>query len=219
MWLSVIGHEMLSRVSDRRGPASVGWPLAVRISWLDATRRSQMARHAAVAFVAVVAGAVILGPTPGKATAAALITCAGHNTAQFSPGLTSHPQTVTVTGQDVATQCLSLTHPQLRSFVGPFGGTAQLSCADLLSSGSGTETLYWNGSTTLTSTWAWTQSVVQQGTFVVATVTGPITAGALDGSTLIQTITVPVLNFDACDQPGGLTSNTGPSQWVFTNVI
>lgn len=177
-----------------------------------------MARHAAVAFVAVVVGVLILGLIPARAAAVTLVTCVGHNTAQFSPGLTNQPQTVTVTGQDVAAPCLSVTHPHLRSFVGPFGGTAQLSCADLLSSGSGTETLYWNGGTTLTSTWAWTQSVVQQGTFVVATVTGPITAGALEGATLIQTITVPVLNFDACTQPGGLTSNTGPSEWVFTNV-
>lgn len=169
--------------------------------------------------VAAIAAVSVLGLTQGPAAAATLVTCTGSNTANFSPGLTNQPQTVTVSGQDSATHCLSLTHPALHSFVGPFSGTAQLSCADLLSSGSGTETLFWNGGTTLTSTWAWTQSVIEQGAFVVATIVGPITDGVLDGSNLTQIITVPSVNFNACNQPGGLTSNTGPSEWVFTDVI
>lgn len=181
-----------------------------------------MVRHVVLAVAAAVVAVSWSGLAQGSAAAGdtpAVVTCVGENTARFSPGLTYRPRTVTVSGQDTARQCVSLTHPTLHSFVGAFGGTAQLSCADLLSSGSGTETLFWNGSTTLTSTWAWTQTVTQQGSLVVATITGPITAGVLKDSALTQIITVPSLNFDACNQPGGLTSNTGPSEWAFTNVI
>ncbi|MFD2795155.1 hypothetical protein ACFS27_16475 [Promicromonospora vindobonensis] len=50
------------------------------------------------------------------------------------------------------------------------------------------------------------------------TVTGPITSGALAGSTLTQVVTFVTLDLGACSQPGGLTGYDAPSTWIFSNL-
>jgi hypothetical protein len=109
-----------------------------------------------------------------------------------------------------------LTHPTLHSFIGPYGGTGEQACTSLGSDGEGTQTLYWNGTTNLTSFWEFTYSAQYVGGFLVSTVTGPITSGIAAGSTLTQVLLVPITDLAACDEPGGLTTQKSTSTWVFT---
>jgi hypothetical protein len=165
-------------------------------------------------FVLVVLAFSMTG-TPAQATT--LINCTGEVELHYSPGLTNQTQTVTLTGEDRATLCVSLTHPTLRSFVGPYTSTGQLSCASLTSAAQGTETIYWNGTTNLTSAWSWTYSGVSVGGSIIATATGPITSGIAAGSTLTQVVITPVTALAACSQPGGLQTQTATSTWAFSN--
>jgi hypothetical protein len=158
-----------------------------------------------------------LTATPTQASLT-LLTCTGRVEINYSPGLTYTEQTVAVGGQDTAEVCTSLTHPQLHSFVGPFTGTGQRSCLDLLAEGSGTQTLYWNGSTTTTSHWEWTGHPTQTGSLLIVVTTGPITSGTLAGATLTQELIVTADTLNACTQPGGLTQLHGPSTWEFTDL-
>jgi hypothetical protein len=104
-------------------------------------------------------GVLVLGMTASPmAAATTLINCVGESELHYSPGLTNEVQTVTFSGEDRAITCLSLTHPTLHSFIGPYGGTGEQACTSLDSDGEGTQTLYWNGTTNLTSFWEFTYS-------------------------------------------------------------
>jgi len=157
------------------------------------------------------------GMTPKSAQALTLINCSGEVELHYAPGLTNTTQTVSLTGEDRATLCLSLTHPTLHSFVGPYTSTGQLSCASLTSAAQGTETIYWNGNPNLTSSWTWSYSGVSVGGSIIATATGPITSGVVAGATLTQVVVTPVTALAACNQPGGLQTQTATSTWVFSN--
>ncbi|MET8829071.1 hypothetical protein ABZX40_16370 [Streptomyces sp. NPDC004610] len=158
---------------------------------------------------------VVAGPVPAAASAApVLVTCAGTTTVAFSPGLTDEERTVGVSGQDVASICLSLTNPGLTGFVGPFSGTATQSCTSLFAGGSGTETLHWNNGTS--STWSYTNSFSNVNGTKVGTSTGPITSGTLSGAEVTQTITYPNLDLTACSTAEGLTFLSGVDTWTIT---
>jgi hypothetical protein len=152
-----------------------------------------------------------------SASALTLVNCVGTSSMTLTPGVTNTVQTHDVVGMEVAT-CVSLTHPSLLSFVSPFDGTMESSCTALFSPGTGTQVFHWNGSQTQTSTWAWTASQSTVNGTEIMTVTGPITDGLLEGSTLTQTVTAPVLDLTACSTPAGIGNLTGPSTWTFTGV-
>ncbi len=158
-----------------------------------------------------------LGMTARPAEALTLINCTGESEIHYSPGLTNQIQTVALTGEDRATLCLSLTHPTLHSFVGPFSATGQQSCATLTAAGQGVQTLYWNGTTNMTSSWTFTYSAQSVGGSLIATVTGPITSGIAAGSTLTQVLLTPLTSLAACNEPGGLQTQKSISTWVFSN--
>ncbi|MGV9314563.1 hypothetical protein ACWDR0_20610 [Streptomyces sp. NPDC003691] len=169
----------------------------------------------ALAMALAVVAAASAAPVAASASPA-LVTCTGSTTVAFSPGLTDTEQTVSVSGQDTAVLCLSLTHPQLTSFVAPFSGTATQSCTSLFAGGSGTETLHWNNGTT--STWEYTNSFSNVNGTKVGTSTGPITSGTLAGTEVTQTITFPNLDLSACSAPQGLTGLSGIDTWTLTRT-
>lgn len=163
-----------------------------------------------------VMGLIAVVPAAPAAASTTIINCTGQVELEFTPGLTYSDQLVSYTGEDRATSCLSLTNPTLHSFVGPFSGTATQSCGTLLDDGVGTEVLYWNGTTTLTSTWTYTYTAQQLATEVVYTVNGTVTSGVAAGAVLNQVNIIPLANFLACSQPGGLQGYQGLSTWAFT---
>lgn len=170
-------------------------------------------------FVAAAAACLLLALTATPAQASLTqVTCTGEVEVTFTPGLTFTEQAVTVNGQETADTCVSVTHPRLHSFVGPFSGATQRSCLTLLGEGAGTQTLYWNGSTTSTSRWEWTSHPTQTGSVLVVVTTGAITSGVLAGATVTQELVVTADSLDACDQPGGLTQLQGPATWQFTDL-
>ncbi|MGV9314181.1 hypothetical protein ACWDR0_18670 [Streptomyces sp. NPDC003691] len=176
-------------------------------------------RIPAVAGVPALALAMVVAAPAAPVAASAspaLVTCVGSTTVAFSPGLTNTEQTVSVSGQDTANLCVSLTHPQLTSFVAPFSGTATQSCTSLFAGGSGTETLHWNNGTT--STWEYTNSFSNVNGTKVGTSTGPITSGTLAGAEVTQTITFPNTDLSACSTPSGLTGLTGLDTWTLTRT-
>ena len=163
--------------------------------------------------LAATATALFAAPASASGT---LINCTGEVELTFNPGLTYTDQNVTYTGEDRATSCVSLTHPTLHSFVGPFSGSATQSCGTLLDDGVGTEVLYWNGSSTLTSTWTYSYTAQQLATTVVYEVNGLITSGVAAGALLNQVNVIPLADFLACSEPGGLQHYEGVSTWAFT---
>jgi hypothetical protein len=164
--------------------------------------------------VLAVGAAAAAFPVPAAATTA-LVTCTGSTTVHFSPAVTDTAQTVSVSGSDVASACVSLTNPGLTSFVGPFSGTATQSCTTFFGGGSGTETLYWNDGTT--STWAYTNSFSNVNGTKVGTSTGTISAGTLAGASVTQTITFTNLDLTACSG-SGLSQLSGLDTWTISEV-
>lgn len=171
----------------------------------------------------VLAG-VLVGAQPAQArpvgNSPVLVNCVGANYQHFDPGLTNETRHVTMSGRDEATTCVSLTHPHLHSFIGPFSGTGDLSCTSLFVGGGGTQKIYWNGksSPAYTSVWQFTFNYNNVNGNNVGVATGPIVSGPLAGSTLTQTITVPQTNLLACFTPEGMKDNNGPSTWTFSNL-
>jgi hypothetical protein len=173
--------------------------------------------HRLLAATAATCLLVAITATPAQASLTQ-VTCTGEVEVNFTPGLTYTEQSVAVDGQETADVCLSLTHPQLHSFVGPFSGTTQRSCLTLLGEGTGTQTLHWNGSTAGTSHWEWTSLPTQTGSVLIVVTTGPITSGVLAGATATQELIVTADSLNACNQPGGLTQLHGPATWQFTDL-
>lgn len=157
-------------------------------------------------------------PTRAHASPA-VVNCVGSHVLEFDPGLTNQLQTVTLSGQDSGSTCVSVTNPELHSFIGPFSGETELSCTSLLTTGSGTETLYWNGTTHLVSVWNWTISFQNINGTNVGIAVGPIVSGVLAGATLTQTITVPETDLGACSTEEGMTENGFISTWAFVRLL
>ncbi|GAA2208345.1 hypothetical protein GCM10009850_038030 [Nonomuraea monospora] len=173
-----------------------------------------MRKILAVLCTPALAGAVVAAtPTAASATLT-LVNCAGTTTVEFSPALTDTTQTVAVSGADEG-GCVSLTHPGLNAFTAPFSGTATQSCTSFFAGGSGTETLYWNDSTT--SAWNYTNSFSNVNGTKVGTSTGTIASGTLAGADVTQTITFVNLNLTACSTTG-LSDISGTSAWTFSDL-
>ncbi|WP_237101967.1 hypothetical protein [Nonomuraea sp. MG754425] len=169
---------------------------------------------AALSALVLSGAAAVAAPAPAAAVVA-LVNCTGTTAVEFSPALTNTAQTVSVSGQDEATLCVSLTHPALTGFLGPFSGTATQSCTTFFGSGSGTETLYWTNGTT--STWNYTNGFTNANGTKIGTSTGVISSGTLAGASVTQTITFANLDLTACSTTG-LSEISGLDTWTFTDV-
>jgi hypothetical protein len=158
----------------------------------------------------------VLAVAPASA-ATTVVNCVGNMHSTYSPGLTNETRTHYVVGSDNATLCVSLTHPTLTSFVGPYSGSGEVSCNALLAPGAGTETLYWNG-TTQFSTWSFDVSQTSGNGTRIVTATGPITSGVLAGTTLTQIAAFPNDQFLGCSTETGVEEFTGETTWAFTDI-
>jgi hypothetical protein len=178
-------------------------------------RRTLIASVAAS--VALTLGWLGLTAAPAFATPT-LVTCAGSNEAHYSPGLTNDEQMTTLSGADTG-NCTSLTHPSLTSVADAFGGTLPLSCTTVFSVQDIVETLYWNGGTTLTSTWTFDATFTIVNSNIVVTLSGPITGGVLAGANLSLITVVATAELAGCSQPGGVEDLNGASTWVFSSLF
>lgn len=163
----------------------------------------------------VSAGLIALAAPPAVA-ATTVMRCSGFVDTFYTPGLTNVEQQVAFTGGDHATACTSQFMPNLRSFEGPFKGTGTESCLGRFDPGASVETLYWNGSTNLTSVWPFSYTAERTDTSVIYTATGRVTSGVATGTTITQQIVEPLSDFNACTEPGGMTLQQGTSTWTFT---
>lgn len=156
---------------------------------------------------------------PGRASALGLITCPlGTSQVSYSPGITNTPTPTNVSGVELSGLCTGLGLPVgVSSFTTSFAGTATLSCSGLFTMGEGEQTFVWNNGAT--STWHYTATtpVIVNGQRVI-TSTGVITSGLLVGAQVTQVLTLANLDLMQCNAPGGLTTTSGPSTYVFTTL-
>jgi hypothetical protein len=143
-----------------------------------------------------------LTATPAAATPA-LVNCTGTYQPTYSPGATNDEQEILLSGENNG-DCVRLTHPSLTSVRLPYGGPLVLSCTTLLTVEDFEATLYWNGATTLTSTWVLDATQASINSNLVATFTGPITNGVLAGSNLTIVGAYAPSDLAGCNQPGGI---------------
>ncbi|MBW8485424.1 hypothetical protein [Actinomadura parmotrematis] len=174
------------------------------------------ARGRAVTASLLLAGGLLpLIAAPPASARLADVTCpAGNQTVSFSPGVKTAPQTVTVTYNAALGVCASLSQPSITS--GTSGGTVTvtLSCADLLSTTTGTQVFTWN--TGQSSTLAFTRTVTNVNGQTVITLRGKISAGLFTGRTAVFTVVEPVLDLTACQTAAGLTSQAGVTTLLIT---
>jgi hypothetical protein len=100
-----------------------------------------------------------------------------------------------------------------------FGGTIPLSCTTVFSVQDVVETLYWNGGTTLTSTWTFDVTFTIVNSNIVVTLSGPLTGGVLAGANLSLVTVVATADLAGCSQPGGVEDLSGASTWVFSSLF
>jgi hypothetical protein len=180
------------------------------------TAMSRLTRWTAVCLTTALVSTGLIALTGAPAAAATtIIRCIGSVDVRYSPGLTNQEQRIEFSGADHATMCASQVFPNLRNFEGPFRGTGTESCPGRFDPGAGSETLFWNGTSNLTSFWQYTYSVQRTDTSVIYTATGRVTAGIATGAVVHQQIVEPLSDFDACNQPGGMQVQEGTSSWVF----
>jgi hypothetical protein len=131
------------------------------------------------------------------------LTCAGTQTATFSPGLLLTPQTVTIGLDAVMAPCVSAEDPTLTSGTQSLSFATTQSCLDLVPA-SGTKTYQWSNGQS--STFTFTAVKSNTGGQYVAVATGTITAGQFVGSTAVEQTTGPAPNLLNCLAPPGITS-------------
>ncbi|MBV1856631.1 hypothetical protein [Catellatospora tritici] len=154
-------------------------------------------------------------------SAASLVTvvCPGSDDVTFSPGLRNFSQTVSFSETLEGHACTGLGKiPGDNSFATSFSGTTQLSCTTLHASGMFTLVFTWSPSGR-TSTWsAALGEVAYVNGQVVATATGPITAGDYTGSTLTSVSVYPTAQLAACLSAPGLTHLHGTVTWTVAGL-
>ncbi|HET7332997.1 hypothetical protein [Dyella sp.] len=144
-----------------------------------------------------------------------LLECVGTHTATYSPGVTSTPQSVTVSAKNLFVCPLSLVGTA--SYETTF--TSSLSCDSLLQQTPfTTRKINWGDGETSTAQLSQTGSNIN-GTFVV-TLQGKITAGLYEGNNVVITVTdvnlLATLQNDCASS--GVTSSGGPSTLTITPI-
>lgn len=162
---------------------------------------------AAMLSVLAAIAVTVVGATPSHAAPLDMNCPLGSQQVTQTPGLTNTEQTVdVVVALDLGT-CASLSHPTIHTGTSHADFTATLSCADLLSTGTGSQVFAW--STGETSTFSFTRTVAQTDGETVLTLTGKITSGLFTGDNGVLTIADTTLDLAACQSPGGLTHESG----------
>lgn len=162
----------------------------------------------------VFATAVLVGVGAGAARATiGDLTCTETEAVTYSPGLTNAEQLEDVT-VDNNLACTSLSDPTLTS--GHVGGTIHgisRSCTDLLTTSTGTYTIYWNN--TRTSAISYTRvPTYADGTLVIVE-HGTVTAGEFVGDNSVHVVELVDLDLTGCDTPPGITGTSGTGVYTF----
>jgi hypothetical protein len=140
-------------------------------------------------------------------------TCTETEAVTYSPGLSNTEELEDVTVDNNLT-CTSLSDPTLRS--GHVGATVDgiaRSCTDLLSTSSGSYTIYWNNGRT--STISYTRVPDYADGSLVITEDGTVTAGEFYGDTSVHVAELADLDLTACDTSPGITSTSGTGFYIF----
>lgn len=168
-------------------------------------------RRAASLCGLVVALSVVGGLIAASPAQAGLldVTCAGTQTATYSPGVLLTPQFVFVTASTSYTTCVSSNPDITSAHFGPATFPTTLSCLDLLSTRSGSTTITWN--TGETTTFSYTVTRTNTAGQYVSTYLGTVTAGKFLGDTVSQTFVGAALNLVGCLAAPGITSESGPA--------
>lgn len=115
----------------------------------------------------------------------------------FSPALTTTPQDVTVTTNNLFGPCTSTTVPGITS--GTFSGTFHVpgrSCLTLAGSGSSASTITWNTGQSSTLSLNYTTTIA--GAVYTSVLTGTVTGGLFAGDTVISNQTGPATDVLTC---------------------
>ncbi|MGV9279678.1 hypothetical protein [Streptomyces sp. NPDC003730] len=161
------------------------------------------------AFATVTAAACLSLTTPAAAQDddLALVACTlpSSETSDFSPALTSSPQTSTVTVNTHYSGCLAPTELTLTS--GSRSGTfpRDTSCLDLLGGGTRTFTITWDNGKTSTITGQTVANVV--GAVLTSTLTGTVTSGLFEGGLVVQQVISPAADITLCTLGLGTVSH------------
>lgn len=140
------------------------------------------------------------------------VTCAGTETAGYSPGLLLASQTTAVTVNGILAPCTS-SDPAITAgtYLQHFNST--LSCDTVLAGLSATRIFTWSNGQT--STFAYNRAINNVLGQTTVTFTGTITAGRFAGDTAIEQVVFVTPNVLQCLAPPGLTA-LGPGVAVLT---
>lgn len=156
-----------------------------------------------------------LSTASAQALALQTLNCTGQVVADFSPGITNTPQTISL---DVTQTLGSEANPGTCLVVGSAtltGGSRHqmnpstvLSCDDLLHSNPHESTYLWNNGLSSAINFTTNEINIVNGEYVVVNA-GTVTDGFGAGDVATATDTLPTLAFTACSTPQGLTSLSG----------
>jgi hypothetical protein len=162
-------------------------------------------------------------PMQAKAGGLTLANCTGSHTATWTMGATNKPQLITVGTNSQWGACVQLLpYPALGSASSVDQFTATFDCSSILSPVGATWTINWaDGMAPSTSTYTFSAQVNAADGNLVITTPGSITAGRYAGASALGTFVLDnvgaTLN-DLCNTPGGITSGSGLSTLVITQL-
>lgn len=201
-------------MGDQRSGTSSPVPAWKRKAMPPSLRRSPGRRCLAAIIALFLAFAGLLAGA-GSAAAVTLVTCAGTQNLQYSPGLTDTPNTVTASGTNHLGPCV-VPNTSITSGTITFSATGSYSCQDLLGSSEVTNVIQWSDGSS--STLQVTRTATKVNGQLINTFTGSVTAGTFQGATVVWTITSVSLALLACQTPQGLTSLTGVDVFSLASV-
>ncbi|WP_141662932.1 hypothetical protein [Streptomyces sp. Wb2n-11] len=165
---------------------------------------------------AVAALMVFAMPAHAAATAPqqplSAVQCTGSETTTYSPGVVFRPRNISLTTTGSFTSCLDTTS---QVTAGAYAETFTLfaGCNNLLDDFTGQRVITWNtGATSVITGSGSSTAVLGQ---VITTFTGTVTQGLFQGSSVLQTITLPQPNTLKC-LTTGITEATGITTLTLT---
>ncbi|MFI1013141.1 hypothetical protein [Streptomyces sp. NPDC020965] len=158
-----------------------------------------MIRSALAALTALIAAcAGLVTAAPAQAAPGDLVCLPPtSSTVTFSPALTTVPQDVTVTTNNLFGPCTSTSVPGITS--GTFSGSFHVpgrSCLTLAGSGSSTSTITWNTGQTSTLSLNYTTTIA--GAVYTSVLIGTVTSGLFAGDTVVSNQTGPATDVLTC---------------------
>jgi hypothetical protein len=144
--------------------------------------------------------------TPAHAAGLLDVTCAGTESATYSPGLLLVPRPVTIASSKILSTCVS-TDPTLTAGISDSVLHEVRGCLSVDNASSGIAELVWDNGQA--STFAFNATASNPLGEAVVTLTGTITFGEFTGDTAVMVIASATLNVPACLFPPGVTSTSG----------